>query len=396
MRKLLIIAACMFIGCGGDSSSELLNNNGETLGGADCNFVAQGLGPQGTVAVRAEIVARGLEVPWAMAFLPNGDILFTERPGRVRTIVGGSLSASPVVTLNVGEDGEGGLLGLALHPQFASNRQFYVYYTFDKPSGTVNRVERYLLSADGTTATADRIIIDDIPAGTFHNGGRIRFGPDGNLYVGTGDARNPALSQNTSSPAGKILRLTPDGAIPTDNPFNGLATFISGIRNTQGFDWVNAVTLLVTDHGPTGELGRTGGDELSVANPGDNLGWPDIWQCGQQEGLVNPVLGWAESAPPGGAAIYTGEAIEEWQGNLIVGTLGSKDLHRIVFEVEDGVLRVANHETYLQGDPPTGYGRLRDVVNGPDGFLYVTTSNCDGRGDCPADGDYILRIRPAL
>jgi len=388
------VSATVMIGCGdnNDDPDNLLNST-ESLGGADCNFVAEGFGANGSTALQVETIASGLEVPWGLAFLPNGEIIVTERPGRIRIISGGVLRANPIVTINVGEGTEGGLLGIAAHPNFASNRFFYVYYTANKAGGTVNRVERFTLSADGASATSDRIIIDDIPAGTFHNGGRLRFGPDGNLYVGTGDGRNPGLAQSPNSLAGKILRLTPDGAIPQDNPTSDNAAFISGIRNTQGFDWINPLTLLVTDHGPTGELGRSGGDELSVANPGDNLGWPEVWQCGGRSGFESPILGWRTAAPPGGAAIYTGSAIPEWRGNLIIGTLGSKHLHRVVLAREDDAIRVANHEVYLLGDPPSGYGRLRDVVNGPDGFLYVTTSNCDGRGTCGAARDSVLRIR---
>lgn len=387
----LLVSAFTFASCGGDDASDVNNliNEGNALGGASCDFVTEGFGVAGTASVRAEIVARGLEVPWAIGFLPDGGMLVTERPGRIRRVAsGGQLQAAPVATLSVDETGEGGLLGLAIHPDFSNNRFFYVYYTANKGGTTVNRVERYRLSSDDATATADRIIIDDIPAGTFHDGGRIHFGPDGNLYVGTGDGRNPELAQNQNSLAGKILRLTPDGAVPVDNPMAGSPVFISGIRNTQGFDWINAKTLVVADHGPTGELGRSGGDEVSIASSGSNLGWPTIWQCGEGAG-VTPILSFETAAPPGGAAIYRGSAIPEWQGDLIVGTLGSTHLQRVRLAARDGGLGVESHEVYFDGT----YGRLRDVVNGSDGFLYVTTSNCDGRGTCGADKDVILRIR---
>lgn len=390
---LVLVVIGFFASCGkdlnGDDELGDLINDGDALSAASCEFVESGFGTQGSVSVNAEVVANGLEVPWGIGFLPNGDMLVTERPGRIRRVAGGQLQPGALATIDVGEDGEGGLLGIAVHPDFAANRFFYVYYTVDKAAGAVNRVERYRLSDDSATATPDRIIIDDIPAGTFHNGGRLRFGPDGNLYVGTGDARDPNLAQDLSSTAGKILRLAPDGGIPGDNPTAGSPVFISGIRNTQGFDWLNGQTLAVTDHGPTGELGRRGGDEVSIASAGDNLGWPTIWQCGEGAGEA-PLLSWDTATPPGGAAIYTGDAIPEWQGDLIIGTLGSEHLHRVEFTEEDGAVGLGANEVYLQGT----HGRLRDVVNGPDGFLYVTTSNCDGRGDCPPTGDAILRIRP--
>lgn len=353
-----------------------------------CNLVKSGFGPQGQVNVRVEEVASGLEVPWGIAFLPGGDMLVSERPGRVRLVQNGQLQPSPVATLNnITTSGEGGLLGIEAHPDFASNRFFYLYYTTDKNGSPVNRVERWRLSPDGRSASSERIIIDNIPASRFHNGGRLRFGPDGMLYIGTGDASNPQSAQNVDSPAGKILRVTPEGQVPNDNPFPGKPAFIIGIRNTQGFDWPDNSTLWVTDHGPSGDLGRRGHDEVSVASAGDNLGWPNIYSCESRQGMVRPSLVWQQAVPPGGAAIYTGNAIPEWKGNLIVSTLGSRHLHRVVFDPANPD-RLELHEVYLRGE----FGRLREAIVGPDGELYVTTSNCDGRGNCPSGQDKILRI----
>lgn len=357
----------------------------------DCILVEQGNGPQGQVPVRAEVVAQGLEVPWGILFLSGGDLLVTERPGRVRLVQNGQLQPTPVATVDAIARGEGGLLDIAAHPDFASNRLFYLYYTTTQNGVPTNQVEQWQLSPDGRSASPQKVIVDNIPVARFHNGGRLRFGPDGMLYIGTGDARDPQIAQNVNSLAGKILRVTPDGQIPEDNPFPGSPAFITGIRNTQGFDWFNPSTLWITDHGPSGELGRTGHDEISAARAGDNLGWPTIYGCQNQAELVPPSLSWRKAVPPGGAAVYTGDAIPEWQGSLIVGALGAKHLHRITF-APDSPYQVQSHEVYFQGEPPTGLGRLREVIMGPDGELYVTTSNCDGRGICPPEKDKILRI----
>jgi glucose/arabinose dehydrogenase len=259
---------------------------------ASCILVEDGFGNQGQVNVRVEEVVTGLDVPWGIAFLPDSNMLVSERSGRVRLVQNGKLRPEAIATINVSDRGEGGLLGIAAHPDFANNRFFYVYFTADANGADVNRVERWQLSQDGLRATRDRSIVDNIPVAQFHNGGRIRFGPDGMLYIGTGDAREPDLSQDANSLAGKILRVTPDGRVPPDNPFSGNPVYILGIRNTQGFDWIDPSTLWVSDHGPSGELGRSGHDKVSVARAGDNLGWPTIYRCESRQGLVTPAIVW--------------------------------------------------------------------------------------------------------
>ena len=370
MRDLISYSLVVgLVGCGGTTLDP------------DCQLVDDPRwGPAGEVEVVVETVATGLQVPWSIAWLPDGRMLVTERPGRLQ-LIDGDVVTRVNADIQVAPNDEGGLLGLALDPQFSTTRAFFLYVT---AAGPINRVERWILSEDGTSASADGVIIDDIPAARFHNGGRLRIGRDGKLYVGTGDARMPELSQVVGSTAGKLLRLELDGRIPADNPFPDSPTFVYGLRNTQGFDWIDNDTLVITDHGPSGEYqGRTDHDEVNIARAGDNLGWPTVYACEAADGHVAPAMTWSTALPPGGAAIYSGDAISEWRGSVLIGTLGSQHLHRVVLDGD----RVGAHEVYL-GE----LGRLRDVVMGPDAELYVTTSNCDGRGNCPDDGDRILRI----
>jgi aldose sugar dehydrogenase len=385
-RFTLLLGSFLVFGCGPEQMTAPQTGNQNR----DCRLVSDGFGPAGGVPVAVEAVTSGLEVPWGVAFLPDGGILITERPGRLRLFREGRLEPTPVANIETAASAEGGLLGLVLHPEFGSNRLFYLYYTARKPGGAVNRVERWQLAPDASRASPDQIILDDIPAARFHNGGRMRFGPDGMLYIGTGDAGEPQLSQERDSTAGKILRLTPDGQVPADNPFENSPSYLTGIRNTQGFDWWNDSVLLVSDHGPSGEMGRRGHDEVSVARAGDNLGWPTIYGCETREGMVTPILTWRQAVPPGGAAVYRGNAIPEWSGNLIVAALGSRNLVRIALS-DDDPPRLESHEVYFQGE----LGRLREIITGPDGELYLTTSNCDGRGTCPSDQDRLLKIVPA-
>lgn len=384
MRTRLALSALLLLAI----ASGCRRSQVKLLTAPDCILVEDDFGPNGTVPITVDVVAEGLEVPWGIAWLPGGDALVTERPGRIRLLRNGALQPAPVATVKISSTGESGLLGIAAHPDFTSNRLFYIYVTTDEGGSTRNRVERWTLSEDHATATFERVIFDGIPGAKYHDGGRIRFGPDGMLYVGTGDAREPDNSQNLDTPSGKLLRLTPDGQVPADNPFPGKPAFLLGVRNTQGFDWKDNDTLYFTDHGPSGDTLRRGHDEVSVVRKGDNLGWPTVYSCESAEGFITPSLTWDDAAPPGGAAIYTGTAIPEWKGSLLIGTLGSRHLHRVVFS-PDNPRQVARHEVYLRDQ----WGRLRETIMGPDGHLYVTTSNCDGRGDCEARKDVILRIR---
>ncbi len=380
VKRLVLMTALLLIGAMGcDDDDENLINRGTSLPSlVGCQAVQDGFGPSGAVQLRAEKVVTGLEVPWAIGFLPDGSYLVTERPGRVRLVQNNVLAPQSVLTLYVGEEGEGGLLGLAVDPDFSDNRRFYVYYTATDGNENVNRLARYRLGDAPTTATLEQVLIDQIPAGTFHNGGRIKFGPDGALYVATGDARDPELSQDPGSRAGKILRVNPDSGA-TEN-------FISGVRNVQGFDWWNNDALVVSDHGPSGELGLTGRDEISIARQGNNLGWPNITSCQETSGQVTPFLSWDEALPPGGLVVYGGALLPSFRDSILVTALGSTHLQRVVLNADGNV----THEMYLTGS--SGFGRLRDVVVAPDGALLITTSNCDGRGSCGAEKDVILRV----
>ena len=361
-----------------------------------CVLVRDGYGPQGMVAVRLETVVAGLEVPWGIAFLPGGDALVTERPGRLRLVpalsrrkAGDATRLPLVASIAVDSDEEGGLLGVAIHPEFERNRFMYLYMTVRESGRKSNRVERWRVAEDLGSARFDRRILENIPSAAYHDGGRLRFGPDGMLYVGTGDGGEPDRAQDPASLGGKVLRLTPDGQVPKDNPVAGNPLYVLGVRNTQGFDWTGG-RFYVTDHGPSGELLRRGHDEVNLASPGANLGWPAIYGCQTHQGMVTPSLSWLTAVPPGGASFYTGTAIPEWRGSLLIGTLRSMHLHRVKLSSSDPAV-VELHEVYFQDQA----GRLRDVVMGPDGAPYVTTSNCDGRGDCPPDRDKILRLLPS-
>lgn len=335
------------------------------------------------VRLGVQIVAANLEIPWSMAFAPDGRLFFTERVGRVRIIQNGQLLAQPAVTFtDVFAGSESGALGLVLHPQFSQNRFAYVAYTARRADGApVNRVVRFRESDNVLRDAA--VLLDNIPSASSHAGSRLRFGPDGKLYVSTGDAGNPALSQTLSSFAGKILRINEDGTTPSDNPF-GSPVWSWGHRHPQGIDW-NPITdqMWATEHGGSGN------DELNRIERGANYGWPIIQGSETRPDMVTPVLFFNPAVAPSGLSFYRSMRVRQFRNNIFFATLRGMHVHRVVLDPDDWT-RVASSERLLVGK----FGRIRDVVTGPDGALYFCTSNRDGRTTPTASDDRIARIVP--
>jgi glucose/arabinose dehydrogenase len=295
----------------------------------------------------------------------------------------GALRPEPVAVLPASQStSEGGLMGLALAPDFGVSGAFYVYYTYDAANGPRNRVSRLHLGGDGQ-ASEEAVILDGIPGAGVHDGGRIAFGPDGKLYVSTGDATRRAEAQDPSTLNGKILRLNPDGSVPDDNPFPGLLTYSFGHRNVQGLAWRPGTgQLYAAEHGPTGENGWCCHDEVNLIVPGGNYGWPEVIGVAGDPRYLDPVVesgtgGW----PPGGLAF-------DAAGDLWLASLAGGQLWR--FTLTDDGAAVSDRQQLIAGE----YGRLRALALGPDGALYVATSNRDGRGRPGSADDRILRLSP--
>ncbi len=324
----------------------------------------------------------GLEVPWDMAFDSNGRLFFTERPGRVKVRETNGEVKTILSLDSVAAVGESGMTGMTLHPDFASNHLFYVYYTYRKSGNTLNRVSQF--TYENGQLAKEKVLIDDIPGGSIHNGGRMRFGPDKKLYVLTGDGGRPEFAQNKSSFAGKVLRVNEDGSVPNDNPFPGSLVFSLGHRNPQGLAWHPLTEeLVVTEHGETAH------DELNLIKAKGNYGWPQVKKCDSTNpDYTNPLLCSGEDtwAPSGIAAL--GTKMWKFRYSFVFAGLRGNLLERV--EVVDG--KVNSRETILKGD----YGRLRAVAVDADGNVYVGTSNKDGRGKPNAGDDRIIKLTPKL
>jgi glucose/arabinose dehydrogenase len=320
-----------------------------------------------------KIVASDLTVPWEAVFLNDGTMLATERSGNL-VIFGKKTKRIPIDTTY--HHGEGGLMGMALHPRFQLNRWIYLYNTIQKGNKTVNRVERYRFSQDGLTEQT--IILDDIPGASYHDGGRIAFGSDDYLYITTGDAGDGGLAQDLNSLAGKILRIDDEGKIPSDNPF-GNAVYSYGHRNSQGLTWDSSNQLWSTEHGPSGLIG--GRDELNRIEKGQNYGWPLITGSQTSAGMKSPVIqsGITDTWAPG-SALY-------WDGSIFFGGLRGEALYEA---------RVDQNPVELKEHFKNRFGRIRTVLLGPDGYFYFMTSNRDGRRAPYSGDDKIIKIHPSL
>jgi quinoprotein glucose dehydrogenase len=331
--------------------------------------------------------AKGLRVPWSLLFLPDNHALVSERSGAIRLIdPDGRLHEEPLITLPVHSDGEGGLMGLALHPDYPQKPWLYAMHTHREAGLITNRVVR--LAIKGDRARFDRVILGGIPGGRFHNGGRIAFGPDGLLYITTGETFKRAIAQDRGSLGGKILRIDENGQIPGQNPFGG-ALYSLGHRNPQGLAWhPESGALFSSEHGPSGEMNLRAFDEINVIHKGGNYGWPEAVGAVDSDRFIDPIISWPDaSVPPAGMAF--------WQGSLYMATLRSQALLRVKLERQGDRYQAVAIDRLFATDEHTGrYGRLRDVTVGPDGALYLLTSNRDGRGDPRPGDDRILRIAP--
>ena len=329
-------------------------------------------GDRSSGAPRAEVIAENLTVPWEVLFLPDGELLVTERPGRVLLLKAGV----ELEIENISDSGEGGLLGAALHPDFAKNNFVYLYQTTKDGVSTKNQVVRYVLANDSLDQAT--VILDDLPGALYHDGGRITFGPDGYLYVTVGDALDPESAQNPNTLNGTLLRVTDGGEPAPGNPFGSLV-YSYGHRNAQGITWDEAGNLWSSEHGRS--VGGSGFDEINLIQASGNYGWPESQGDDVSPGTIAPVrhstaeVTWA----PGD--------LQYLDGSLYMPGLKGETLYEAVLE---GTTITAWYEHFV-GE----YGRLRTVQVGPDGLLYVLTSNRDGRGDTRAQtDDRIIRVNP--
>lgn len=372
-RVLLIVLTVIVLGFAGAIVVGVLNKDS-----AEAPTTAEvGTSPGAGATAKTEVAAEGLEIPWEVAFTPSPDnrILVTERPGRVRVIKDGKLQPNPILTVQTASGGEGGLQGMALDPDYVSNQFVYVYISSGSGNGLVNRVVRY--RDTGSALAEPKTLVDNIPGNNNHNGGRLAFGPDGKLYVTTGDSQEPSLAQDKNSLAGKVLRLNSDGSTPDDNPFGNLIWSL-GHRNPQGLAWDASGTLYLAEHGPSGDLGQCCKDEVNKIDKGANYGWPEITGDQKRNGLVGPILqsGNANTWAPAGLAFGP-------DGKLYFGALRGTHLHSV--ELKDGTV-VKDQELFKD------FGRIRAVIKGPDNQLYITTSNRDGRGDAKPGDDKLIRL----
>lgn len=336
----------------------------------------------------------GLSTPWQLAFMTDGRILITEREGRVRAIENGMLNPTPYLDLKdtILAAGEGGLLGIAVDPDFANNPFIYIGYTYEKsknPLVIMNKLVRYREDPATKKASFDRTLLDNMEGYINHNAGPIKFGPDGKLYMPIGERYIPEYAQNMTKLNGKILRLNRDGSIPADNPIAGSYIYSYGHRNSQGIDWQPGTNNLYnTEHGPSAMQGCCM-DEINLIQPGKNYGWPLIRGMQQQAGLVTPVYYSSDTVTwaPAGATFIKGGP---WDKSFVFAGLRGESLYRAVFNATDPT-KIDTVEQYFKGE----LGRLRTVAQGPDGKIYIATSNRDGRGVARTeDDDRILIIQP--
>lgn len=342
-----------------------------------------------TVELEREIFAQNLSVPWSIVWTSENRVLVSERDGFIRSIVNGNLTQTPLYSFeNISQRSEEGLMGLSVDPQYEQNKYIYACYAFNKGSQIADRVVR--LTDNGENLSNETTLIDNLPAAQFHAGCRIGFGPDEKLYITTGDALDKEKAQDQNSLAGKILRINKDGTIPQDNPFPNSPVWSTGHRNPQGLAW-HPITneLWSTEHGPSGNDGPGGGDEVNLIVKGENYGWPKVSHEKTDPQFQTPKQVFTPAVAPASAVFYGGQAIPQFNNNLFFGALRGNALVRLELTEDNKAIK-----SFEKLNLTTDLGRIRDVALGPDGYIYFSTSNKDGRGSAKQNDDKIYRIVP--
>jgi glucose/arabinose dehydrogenase len=320
-----------------------------------------------------QIIATHLEQPWALDFADNR-IFITEKIGKIRVVKSDIMLDEPLATLRTANIFDGGLLGIAVHPNFTNNHLLYVYYTYEEDGKLWNKILKITEFEDKLKDAST--ILDKIPGSKFNNGGVIKFGPDNKLYVATGaDSEYSHDAQNLNLLSGKILRLNDDGSIPSDNPFPNSPVFSYGHSNLRGMTWDKSGSLYVT------ELGPSKNDEINLVVKGQNYGWPEQ-QCIGDEKFVNALLCYDPAIEPGGIVYYLGDKLD-FKNDMIMASMKPENLDRL--KINEG--KVEYQKSIL-----SGLGRIRDVNEGPDGYLYIITSNTDGKAFPDSSDDKLVRI----
>lgn len=338
------------------------------------------ISPSEKFPYKVEVIAENLNIPWAIDISEEGKLYFTERVGSVKVIENGNLNFNPVITLKEPfiSRGEGGLMGVALDPSYLKNHYIYVMYSYLEDNKVYNKVVR--LIENNNKAFIDKVILDKIPGGRIHNGGRLKIGPDKKLYIATGDAGVPNLAQDLTSLAGKILRVELDGSIPKDNPIINSPIYSLGHRNPQGLAWNSNNILYEAEHGQKAH------DEINIIKAGENYGWPIVQGDEVSNNILSqkPLLQSGEEtwAPSGITFISRGP----WENRLLVANLRGSQLLSVSLN-EEGTM-VTNVETIMKNE----FGRLREVVEAKDGSIYITTNNRDGRGNPNINDDKIIKL----